>query len=304
MTHEPTVTREIAPLPERDDTAHKGEVGRLCVMGGSSGDCLMIGAVALVANAAQRSGVGLVQMLVPEAIRAEVTVLAPCATCRVLPSDAEKLLDSTAAFQAGVAAIGPGLGDSLSGRTVADFVSQFSGSVVVDADALNQLAAMGNSEPEGSANDMPERFDAARVVLTPHPGEAARLLRAKGLEVALSSDAASRKKAAVTLHEAYGATIVVKGAGTIVTNGKRLYVNETGNSGMATGGAGDVLTGVIAGLIAQGMDPFEASILGAYLHGLAGDFAAGELGRWSMTAFDLIDFLPEAFCEYDATEGV
>ncbi len=304
MASEPTVTREIAPLPERDDAAHKGEVGRLCVIGGSSGDCLMIGAVALVANAAQRSGIGLVQMLVPEAIRAAVTVLAPCATCRVLPPDAEKLLDSTTAFQAGVAAIGPGLGDSLSERAVAGFISRFSGSVVVDADALNQLAAMRSSAPDDSEAGMPERFDAARVVLTPHPGEAARLLRAKGLEVALSSDVASRKKAAVALHDAYGGTIVLKGAGTIVTNGDRLYVNETGNSGMATGGTGDVLTGVIAGLIGQGMDPFEASILGTYLHGLAGDFTASDLGRWSMTAFDLIDFLPEAFCEYDATEGV
>lgn len=80
---------------------------------------------------------------------------------------------------------------------------------------------------------------------------------------------------------------------------RRLYVNETGNSGMATGGTGDVLSGVIAALIGQEMDPFEAAILGVYLHGLAGDFAAEELGRWSMTATDLLDYLPEAFCEHD-----
>jgi NAD(P)H-hydrate epimerase len=100
--------------------------------------------------------------------------------------------------------------------------------------------------------------------------------------------------------EATGCTVVLKGHGTVVTNGDRIYTNETGNSGMATGGTGDVLTGVIAGLIAQHMDPFEASILGVYLHGLAGDFAAEELGRHAMTALDVLDYLPEAFVEHEA----
>ena len=300
MPHEPTLTREISPLPDRDDDAHKGDVGRLCVVGGCSGHCLMVGAVALAANAAQRSGTGLVQMFVPEGIRASVTVLAPCATCRVLPTETEALLAAVGAYHADVVAIGPGLGDSLAAATVADVIERMPTAIVVDADALNRLAEVASADQGGSA----ARFDPARVVLTPHPGEAARLLRAKGLETPASSDAGSRKQAAIALQQAYGGTIVFKGAATIVTNGTRLYVNETGNSGMATGGTGDVLTGMIAGLIGQSMEPFEAAILAAYLHGLAGDFAAGELGRWSMTAFDLIDFLPEAFCEYDATEGV
>jgi NAD(P)H-hydrate epimerase len=92
---------------------------------------------------------------------------------------------------------------------------------------------------------------------------------------------------------------VLKGRGTIVTNGQRLYLNETGNAGMATGGTGDVLTGVIAALIGQRLEPFEAAILGVYLHGLAGDFASEELGRWSMTAMDLVEYLPEAFSEHE-----
>jgi NAD(P)H-hydrate epimerase len=96
---------------------------------------------------------------------------------------------------------------------------------------------------------------------------------------------------------------VLKGRGTVVTNAERLYVNETGNAGMATGGTGDVLTGVIAALIGQNMDPYEAAILGVYLHGLAGDFAAEELGRWSMTALDLVEYLPEAFSEYGMSLG-
>lgn len=293
MSNEPILTREIAALPERERDAHKGEVGRLCIIGGSCDEHLMIGAVALAANAAQRSGVGLVQMLVPESIRSAVTMLAPCAVCRTLPNRTEDLLRVTDEFRADVAAIGPGLGQSLEPETVAAFTARFPGSVVVDADGLNQLAAL----------DDPGTYDADRVVLTPHPGEAARLLKAKNLPVPETQNPASRRATAIALHQAYGGTVVLKGSGTIVTNGQRIYVNETGNSGMATGGAGDVLTGMIAGLIAQGMDVFEAAILGVYLHGLTGDFAAGELGRWSLSALDLIEFLPEAFCEYDATEG-
>ncbi len=293
MSNEPIVTREIASLPERQSDAHKGEVGRLCIIGGSCDEHLMIGAVALAANAAQRSGVGLVQMLVPEEIRTAVTMLAPCAVCRTLPNRSEDLLHMTDEFRADVAAIGPGLGQSLEPETVAAFTARFSGSVVVDADGLNQLAAL----------DDPGRYSADRVVLTPHPGEAARMLKAKNLPLPETKGAASRRSTAIALHKAYGGTVVLKGSGTVVTNGQRIYVNETGNAGMATGGAGDVLTGMIAGLIGQGMAVFEAAILGAYLHGLAGDFAAGELGRWSLTALDLIEFLPEAFCEYDVTES-
>jgi len=293
MSNEPILTREIATLPERESGAHKGDVGRLCLIGGSCNEQLMIGAVALATNAALRSGIGLVQMLVPEEIRTAVTMLAPCAVCRTLPTTSEDLLRVAGEFRANVAAIGPGLGRSLEPETVAAFTARFSGPVVVDADGLNQLAAL----------DDPGTYAIDRVVLTPHPGEAARLLKAKKLPVPEAQNAAARRAMAIALNHAYGGTVVLKGSGTIVTNGKRIYVNETGNAGMATGGAGDVLTGMIAALIGQGMEVFEAAILGAYLHGLAGDFAAGELGRWSLTALDLIEFLPEAFCEYDVTEG-
>ena len=115
--------------------------------------------------------------------------------------------------------------------------------------------------------------------MTPHPGEARRLLSARGRPCPVDETAPARRQAACDLVAAYGCTVVLKGRHTVVTNGDRLFVNETGNSGMATGGTGDVLTGVIAGLIGQKMDPLEASILGVYLHGLAGDYAAEELGR-------------------------
>jgi len=293
MTDELIITREIAPLPERVPEAHKGDVGRLCIIGGSCDEELMIGAVALAANAALRTGTGLAQMIVPEAIRSFVTMLSPCATCRTLPTDVHALLEATSAFRADVAAVGPGLGRSLDADTVVAFIEGFPGPVVVDADGLNRIAEHRSCPP----------FPPERVVLTPHPGEAIRLLAGKGIDSSPPEGDDARRALALSLHDAYGGTVVLKGHRTVVTNGYRLYINETGNAGMATGGAGDVLTGMIAALIGQGMDVFEGPILGSYLHGLAGDFAAGELGRWSVTALDLIEFLPEAFCEYDVTEG-
>jgi NAD(P)H-hydrate epimerase len=289
MPSDVIITREVTPLPERSDDAHKGEVGRIVVIGGCCGEVVMVGAPALAANAAFRTGAGLVQMLVPEAIRASVAVLAPCATTRTLATDADALLTAVSGFHADAVALGPGLGDTLSPGVVADLLTRLPGPVVVDADGLNLLAAA----PTFSIPD-PER-----IVLTPHPGELARLLAARDLDHAVDRSPSSRRTAACALAEAYGCVAVLKGRGTVVTNGRRLYVNETGNAGMATGGAGDVLTGVIAALIGQKMEPFEAAILGVYLHGLAGDFAAEELGRWSMTAMDLVEYLPEAFSEFE-----
>jgi len=285
----PIITKEVAALPRRSDDAHKGSVGRIMIIGGCCGDTVMAGAPALAANAALRSGAGLVQLLVPESLHAPICVLAPCATLRTLPTDLDELLKATTAFGTDVVVVGPGLGQSLAPSVVAGLLARHPGPIVVDADGLNLLAA-------ADRQDIP---DAGRVVMTPHPGELHRLLTAVGTDRSFDSTTASRQEAAGALAEAYGCTAVLKGRATIITNDRRLYVNETGNSGMATGGTGDVLSGVIAALIGQEMDPFEAAILGVYLHGLAGDFAAEELGRWSMTATDLLDYLPEAFCEHD-----
>ncbi len=291
MTPDPIITREVTRLPERAEDVHKGDVGRIAIIGGCCDDVMMLGAPALAANAALRSGAGLVQLLVPQAARAPAEILAPCATARTLPTTAAGLLEAVTEFGADVVALGPGLGQSLAPAVVTEFLNSFPGPMVVDADGLNAVAAAPPfvvSEPQ-------------RVVLTPHPGELHRLLEARGKDREISGTTPSRRAAASALVEAYGCIAVVKGRGTIVTNGQRMFVNETGNSGMATGGAGDVLTGIIAALIGQRMDPFEAAILGVYLHGLAGDFAAEELGRWSLTAMDIIDYLPEAFCEHEAS---
>jgi hydroxyethylthiazole kinase-like uncharacterized protein yjeF len=261
------VTREIAPFPHRAADAHKGDAGRVVVIGGCAGETMMVGAVALAANAALRTGCGLAQALVPESLRPPLAVLAPCATMRALPNDAVAVLKAIADFQADAVALGPGLGDSLSPETLAAVLQQCDRPMVVDADALNQLSRAAPFKlPPGN-----------RVVFTPHVGEAL----------------------ALSLVDGWGGVFVLKGAGTVVTDGRRLYVNATGNPGMATAGTGDVLTGMIASLLAQGLEALEGAILGTYLHGLAGDFAAEEMGRRSLIATDLIDYIPEALSEHE-----
>ncbi len=288
MSNDVVITREIPPLPRRADDVHKGQLGRIAIVGGCTGEVTMIGAPALAANAALRSGAGLVRMFVPAPIGIATATLAPCASVRALPTTADALLESLRDYQSEVVAIGPGLGESLSVAVVVEFFQRFEGPIVVDADALNLLATL-------------DRFDVPnpqRLVFTPHSGEVQRLLTSRRWDRAIGTAPAARRAAACALVEFFGCTAVLKGHGTVVTNGQRLYVNETGNSGMATAGTGDVLTGVIAALIGQGLVPFEAAILAVYLHGLAGDFAAEEMGRQSMTALDLIEFLPDAFCEW------
>ena len=154
---------------------------------------------------------------------------------------------------------------------------------MVDADALNALAAVGTLDSDSVA-------DGDRV-LTPHPGEMARLL---GTDV--SSVEADRQGLAAELAIRSGAVVVLKGAGTVITDGRRQVINDTGNSGLATGGSGDVLTGLVTGLLARGMSSFDAAWLGVHLHGLAADLASWELGQSGLIASDLPDWIPAAWC--------
>lgn len=293
MASEVIITKEICSLPKRADDAHKGDFGRLVIIGGCCDPRdAMVGAPALAATAAFRAGAGLCQLMVPEAIRVAAATLAPCATARTLPTGIDELIGAIEGFRADVLAFGPGLGRSLSSELLVSLLARFPGPIVIDADGLNLLAA---TDPF----DVPSP---ERIVLTPHVGEMRRLLAGRGRDDTFGKSSADRRRAALDLVEAYGCVTVLKGRGTVVTDGRRLYVNETGNSGMATGGTGDVLTGVIAALIGQGMNPLEASILGVHVHGLAGDFAAEELGRRSVTATDVVQFLADAFCEQDLSE--
>ncbi|MEK6674565.1 MAG: NAD(P)H-hydrate dehydratase [Planctomycetota bacterium] len=288
-----SVIRKLPGLPKRADDSHKGDVGRIMVVGGCQGPVTMIGAPALAANAAVRSGAGLVQIMAPEGILLSLGVLAPVATLRRLPPDGASLLEAVSTFGTDVLAIGPGLGASIERSTLLQILTEFKGPIVVDADGLNLLAS-------GTRVDI---SDPGRIVLTPHPGEMARLLSSWGCQEKFGRTTAERRAAAIALVDASGCTVVLKGTGTVVADTHRVYINETGNSGMATGGSGDVLTGVIAAFLGQGMAHFDASMLGVYLHGSAGDLAAEDLGRHGVTALDLIDFLPDSFCEYDTDHG-
>jgi len=282
----PRSIQRLPRLPARPRDAHKGIFGRVLVAGGSRG---MIGAPALAANAALRSGCGLAHLAVPAPVQLAAAALAPCATSSALAATPDGMIAASAAagllsMRADVLALGPGMGRSRAGeRLVAALVSRSSVPVVLDADGLNNLSGL----PRVLAARRP-----AALVLTPHPVEAARLMVAADIPLDPKS---RRRESAMALARAASAVVVLKGAGSIVTDGEAVFVNRTGNPGMATGGSGDVLTGVIAALIAQGLSPLDAAVLGVHVHGRAGDLAARRVGQVSLIATDLLDVLPAAF---------
>ncbi len=277
---------EIPQLGQRPVDSHKGTFGRVLIVGGSVG---MSGACAIAGRAALRSGAGLVRVAAPESVVPIAALIEPCYTTLALPQDDSGGMASSGASSVceeaarnDVVAFGPGAG---TGRGARDVLLALIGEpdlrLVIDADGLNNLA---------KTPLWPGRRR-ARVILTPHPGEIKRLWQGL-LREPLPDD---RIAAAVGLANETGCIVVLKGAGTVVTDGGRVYINATGNPGMATAGAGDVLTGVIAALAGQGLGDFEAAVLGVYLHGLAGDIAAAKTGQVSLVATDIIEALPAAF---------
>ena len=277
---------DLPQLPKRNPQSHKGDFGRALLIGGSRG---MTGAIALAGTAALRSGAGLVTLGVPDPCVDTIATIEPSYMLLPLAADASGRLAAQAvdlilerATASTALAFGPGLGRS---DELTDLACKLYTSVeqplVIDADGLNALAGH---------DDILEDSAGSRI-LTPHPGEMSRLT---GVE---SQDRNRQIDAAKTLAKRCRAVIVLKGHQTLIADGNESYINETGNPGMATGGSGDVLTGVITGLLGQGLTPLEAARLGTYIHGRAGDLAAEELGQTSMIAADLIDFLPVAFCE-------
>jgi len=272
-------------LPPRRPDAHKGDFGTALIVGGSRG---MAGAVALAGMAALRGGAGRVRLAVPDVVLDTVAGFEPSYMTAPLPSDSAGRIGSKAfdhiielAETATVVACGPGLGRSLELDQIAvRLYREIAKPMVFDADALNALA----TEPEMLVHPGGPR------ILTPHPGEFARLIDGK-----LAPEL--RAEAAVQLAARCGIVVVLKGHRTLVTDGARRAINATGNPGMATGGTGDVLTGLIAALACQHLEAFDAARLAVHLHGLAGDLAAEELGEVSLVASDLILFLPDAFCD-------
>lgn len=279
------VVTEVPHLPPRPLDSNKGTFGRVLIVAGS---CGMSGAAVLCASAALRGGAGLVRLAVPEGILTIVAASNPCYTTAPLPQDEHGRLSAAALPELlelvrgnGVAALGPGLGQSAAiGDTIVSILEQTATPLVLDADALNvvvgRLGALHKHR--------------GPVVLTPHPGEFARLV---GCDIAAVQ--AHRQELAAGFARTHGVVVVLKGYGTVVTDGRRVYVNTTGNPGMASGGTGDVLCGLIAALLGQQLETFAAAQLGVYLHGRAGDLARQQIGEVSLIATDLLDFLPQAF---------
>jgi NAD(P)H-hydrate epimerase len=276
---------QIPLLPRRTPDANKGTFGRVLVVAGSRG---MSGAAILAASAAIRGGAGLVCLAVPQEILSIVATANPCYTTAALPQDGEGRLAEAAEplllslIQTNdVLALGPGLGKSPAiTHLVNSLIARSRAPMVLDADGLNALVG----------NTASLRTHQAPLVLTPHPGELARLMDSD-----VKTVQAARRDVAARFAFEQQAIVVLKGHGTIVTDGRRLYENATGNPGMATGGTGDVLTGVIAALLAQGLEAFAAAQMGTYLHGLAGDLARDAQGETSLIASDLLTYLPAAF---------
>jgi ADP-dependent NAD(P)H-hydrate dehydratase len=267
------IVDRLPSWPARPADGHKGTFGTVVVIAGSAG---MSGAAVLCGTAALRGGAGLVKLAVPEAVAALVAVQQPCYLVR--GSSWGEALELAKGADAVVA--GPGLGQSEGVRGLVRDLCGLDVPLVLDADALNVLGPWPGVWR-----------DRKTTVVTPHPGEFARLTGQKGGE---------RLARAVDFARREGGIVVLKGAGTVVTDGRRAYINTTGNPGMGSGGTGDVLAGLLGAMLAQRFDPFDAAVLGVYLHGLAGDLARDRVGEVSLIATDVLESLPEAIRRHGA----
>jgi ADP-dependent NAD(P)H-hydrate dehydratase len=276
----------LPSLPLRRPDSHKGDFGRALLIGGSRG---MAGAIALAGMACLRSGAGLVKLAVPDCILDTVAGLEPSYMTVPLPCDRAgriKLKSPRKLAEylepANCVACGPGLGQSKRlVSLVRSLYETLPQPLVIDADGLNALAACdeGLAAPGGPR------------ILTPHPGEFSRLAKSPDdWRPSREEQVAAAQQLAAEHH----LVILLKGHRTAITDGSQTAENTTGNPGLATGGTGDVLTGIITALVCQGLSPFDAAVLGAHVHGLAGDLAAAELGQVSLIASDLLRYLPKA----------
>ena len=276
----------IPKLKPRAADAHKGDFGKVCIIAGSVG---MSGAAALAGRAALRAGAGLVRVAVPKSVLPIVASIEPSFTTIPLAEDSAGRISTkainiilNAAGENDALAFGPGIGVSNGIKSILEIlIQQEKLPLVIDADGINNLSRI---------KDWPSKLR-AKLILTPHPGEMKRLWEGLFREE-LPDD---RQQQASRLAQHTKSVVVLKGAGTVVTDGEKVYINKTGNPGMATAGSGDVLTGAIAAIIGQGLSNFDAAVLGVHIHGLAGDIAAEKMGQVSLMATDIVDALAEAF---------
>lgn len=264
-------------LPDRDPQAHKGDFGKVLLLCGSKG---YTGAAALSAMGALRSGAGLVYLGVPESIYAIEAFKLTEPIVFSLP-DKNGMFSTNASAEIlnclngkDAVLIGPGLGQSEGTRSAVKIVLEnFNGPVVLDADGINVIKAhkdivRGRTSP---------------TILTPHEGEFSRIYGKLPID---------RIASAVALALDLGVIVLLKGHQTVITDGHTCFVNQTGNPGMAVGGSGDVLAGIIVSLLGQGLPPLEAAACGAWLHGAAGDICQKEIGQYGLLPSDMVQVLP------------
>ncbi|MHB1457553.1 MAG: NAD(P)H-hydrate dehydratase [Armatimonadota bacterium] len=275
-------------LPLRSVAAHKGIFGTTAVIAGSKG---MTGAGALASEAVLRTGAGLSILCVPASLQNAMAIKLTEVMTRGLPETPDGMLSTSAVSdalriceKASAVVLGCGLGVSEDTfKFIDEFIKSTKIPIVIDADGLNCISQYGEKSKKFRDN----------IVITPHPTEMARLLGTTTAEI--QSD---RLGAAKKASQQFGCVVVLKGAGTVIASfDEHAFINTTGNPGMATGGTGDVLAGVIGGLMSQGLSAFDAAVSGVFIHGMAGDIAADEIGESGMIAGDLLVAVPKALCE-------
>ncbi len=283
------IDREVVKslIPSRKAEYNKGNCGKVAVVSGSTG---MAGSGCLTAKACLRTGSGLVYMAVPSNLINICQTVVPEAVVVNLADSrdtiSEKNLNEIIELlkKCDVAAIGPGISTEKSLYNIIKRLAETTDlPIILDADALNIISQ--NTELFGAFKN--------QVVVTPHPGEMSRLT---GLSISYIQD--NRIEVAKKFAALWGVTVVLKGARTVIADEKgHVYINSTGNAGMATAGSGDSLTGIIASLVGQGADAASAAIAGVYLHGLAGDIAAQWKGEYGLNAMDIVENIPTAILE-------
>lgn len=309
-------------LPARPEDGHKGTFGTVCVVGGqATGPRIMLGGPAFSALAALRVGCGLAVLAVPRPLMAAALTIAPEATGLALPIDGKKQLKASEVAELldqyhnsfRCLAIGPGFGaEQPQQQIVVRLLAQEDVPMVVDADAINAMAKVRDVQSDLRAS----------MVLTPHPGEYRRLAQTLGIDHD-PIDPAQREEAASSLAQRLGCVVVLKGHRTVISDGLNTVVNETGGAALGTAGTGDVLTGLIAGLIAQfhkpalgtgdrqisaqqqgGVNLFDCARLGVHLHGRAGDLWVERNGDAGLLATDLLTLVPEVLRELRAARSL
>lgn len=273
--------RSLARLiPTRRENGNKSTFGKVLVVAGSQN---MAGAAILAARAAFAAGCGMVMVLTDECNRIIMQTAVPEALLATYDGEIDTEVVENALEWASCVLIGPGLSTGDEARDLLDYVMQHSGRmpIVFDADALNII-----SEDESRMN-----FAGRKAIVTPHVGEMSRLV---GMPISEIQSHMTETAEAFAAH--HGITVLLKDAVSVISSpGRKTVENHTGNSGMATAGSGDVLAGLITGLVAQGMTNPDAAMVGAYMHGRAGEFAAMEKTEYSMTASDIIRHIPDVF---------